>query len=106
MLVYSASLPAHIYLIAIGELRACITNQLSAGVTQVGVQFTIIIICPLVHQVGKPLISRLPLPNKELLFTVLMLVPLTNVGCTAISPLQSRLVEFTVFMFVHDTNVG
>jgi hypothetical protein len=36
----------------------------------------------------------------------LILVPLTRVGCTAISPLHNKLVEFTVLIFVHDTKVG
>jgi hypothetical protein len=51
-------------------------------------------------------ISIFPLHKIDSLFMVLILVPLTNVSCTATSQLHNKLVLFTVFILVPLTNVS
>jgi hypothetical protein len=52
------------------------------------------------------LIATFPLPNNDVPFTVFMLVPLTNVGCTAMFQLHNTLVLLIVLILVQLVNLS
>lgn len=102
---YSASVQARIF-VTVVVVPVVSFSIHPLGLAQATFPLTLLSTCPSVHPLGTAFILMFQLPNRLVEFTVFMLVPLTNVGCTATFPLHSKLVEFTVFMLVHDTNVA
>ena len=103
---YSASVQARIFVTVVVVPVVSLAIHVVGALAQSYQLAVLVSICPVVHPLGTAFIAMFQFPNRLVEFTVFMLVPLTNVGCTATFPLHSKLVEFTVFMLVHDTNVA
>jgi hypothetical protein len=80
-------------------------NHLAVGVTQVGVQLTIISICHSVHQAGSQLTAKFQLPRILFQFIVFMFVQLTNVSCLPLNVAKSSFVKYQSALAEADHNL-